>query len=120
MSILVAEDSPSNQRVLVEMLKRLGYRADAVADGCEALQALQNRPYDLVFMDIRMPEMDGLTATREIRKLWPDKGPKVIAITAFAMDGDRDMCLKAGADDYIAKHAKVEDLAALLRNIAHK
>ena len=118
MAILVAEDNPSNQKVLVEMLKRLGYRADAVADGIEVLQALKIRPYDLVFMDIRMPEMDGLTATREIRKRWPDNGPKVVAITAFAMDGDQEMCLEAGMDDYIAKPVKANDLATLLRNIA--
>ncbi len=117
LSILVAEDNPSNQRVLVEMLKRLGYRADAVADGVEVLQALQIRPYDLIFMDIRMPEMDGLTATKEIRKLWPDNGPKIIAITAFAMDGDREKCIEAGMDGYIAKPVKVDDLATLLRNI---
>ncbi len=117
LSILVAEDNPSNQKVLVEMLKRLGYRPDAVADGVEVLQALQIRPYDLIFMDIRMPEMDGLTATREIRKLWPDNGPKVVAITAFAMDGDRELCLEAGMDDYIAKPVKVDDLVTLLRNI---
>ncbi len=117
LSILVAEDSPSNQRVLVEMLKRLGYRADAVADGVEVLQALQNRPYDLIFMDIKMPEMDGLTATREIRKLWPENGPKVVAITAFAMDGDQEKCLEAGMDGYIAKPVKVDDLATLIRNI---
>ncbi|MFB3765618.1 MAG: response regulator [Methanotrichaceae archaeon] len=117
LSILVAEDNPSNQRVLVEMLKRLGYRADAVADGVEVLQALKIRPYDLIFMDIKMPEMDGLTAIKEIRKLWPDNRPKVVAITAFAMDGDREKCLEAGADEYIAKPVKVDDLAIILRNI---
>ena len=117
LAILVAEDNPSNQRVLIEMLKRLGYRPDAVADGCEVLQALQIRPYDLIFMDIKMPEMDGLTATKEIRKLWPDNGPKVVAITAFAMDGDQEKCLEAGMDGYIAKPVKVDDLATLLRNI---
>lgn len=99
------------------MLKRMGYRADAVADGVEVLQALQIRPYDLVFMDIRMPEMDGITPTKEIRKLWPNNGPKVIAITAFAMDGDQEMCLEAGMDGYIAKPVKVEDLATLLQDI---
>jgi CheY-like chemotaxis protein len=117
LSILVAEDNPSNQRVLVDMLKRLGYRADAVADGVEVLQALQIRPYDLVFMDIRMPEMDGLTATKEIRKLRPDNGPKVVAITAFAMDKDRETCLEAGMDGYIAKPVDIDDLVMLLRNI---
>ena len=102
------------------MLKRLGYRADAVADGFEVLQALQIRPYDLIFMDIKMPEMDGLTATKEIRKLWPENGPKVIAITAFAMNGDREICFGAGMDGYIAKPVKVDDLAMLLRNITSK
>jgi len=117
LTILVADDIPSNQKVLVEMLKDLGYRADAVADGIEVLQALQIRPYDLILMDIRMPEMDGLTATREIRKLWPDKGPKVVAITAFAMEGDREKFLEAGMDGYIAKPVKVDDLAKLICNI---
>ena len=118
LSILVADDIPSNQKVLVEMLKGLGYRADAVADGIEVLQALQIRPYDLILMDIRMPQMDGLTATREIRKLWPNKRPRVVAITAFAMEGDKEKFLEAGMDGYIAKPVKVEDLAALLFNIS--
>jgi len=117
LAILVAEDNPSNQKALVEMLKRLGYRPDAVADGVEVLQALQIRPYDIIFMDIRMPEMDGLTATKEIRKLWPDNGPKIIAITAFAMDRDQEICLEAGMDGYIAKPVRVSDLATLLHNI---
>ncbi|MFB3764658.1 MAG: MEDS domain-containing protein [Methanotrichaceae archaeon] len=114
LAILVADDIPSNQKVLVEMLKGLGYRADAVADGLEVLQALQIRPYDLILMDIRMPEMDGLTATREIRKLWPNTGPKVVAITAFAMDGDKEKFMEAGMDGYIAKPVKSDDLARLL------
>ena len=87
--ILVAEDNPSNQKVLVEMLKRMGYRADAVADGREVVEALERRPYDLIFMDVKMPEMDGLMATQEIRRLWPTNGPKIIAITAYALTGDR-------------------------------
>ena len=118
LSILVAEDNPSNRKVLVKMLKRLGYRVDAVADGTEVIQALQIRPYDLIFMDVRMPEMDGLTATRKIRKLWPDNGPKIVAITAYAMEDDQEMCLKAGMDGYIAKPVKVDDLALLLCNFA--
>jgi PAS domain S-box-containing protein len=114
--ILVAEDNPSNRKVLVTILKRLGYRADAVADGQEVLQALKIRPYDLIFMDIRMPEMDGISATREIRSLWPEDGPKVIAVTAFAMDGDKEKCLQAGMDGYIAKPVKVSDIASILQN----
>jgi CheY-like chemotaxis protein len=114
MRILVAEDNPSNQRVLVEMLKRLGYRADAVADGREVIQALKRQPYDLVLMDIKMPEMDGITAAKVIRELQPEKGPRIVAITAFAMEGDREKCLEAGMDDYIAKPVQINQLAEML------
>ena len=120
LSILVAEDNSSNQKVLVEMLRKMGYRPDAVAEGREVLQALKIRPYDLVLMDIRMPEMDGITATKEIRKLWPDNGPKVIAITAFAMNGDREKCLEAGMDDYIAKPVQKKELDAILLKYSGK
>ena len=115
MRILVAEDNPSNQRVLVEMLKRLGYRADAVADGREVIQALERQDYDLVLMDIKMPEMDGITATQVIRKLQPENGPKIIAITAFALEGDREKCLEAGMDDYIAKPVQIGELVEALK-----
>ena len=97
------------------MLKRLGYRADYVANGIEALQALERQPYDVVLMDVRMPEMDGLEATRIIRQRWPDNGLKVIAITAFALEGDREKCIEAGMDDYISKPIKMEELAEVLR-----
>jgi CheY-like chemotaxis protein len=107
----VAEDNPSNQKVLVEMLKRLGYRPDAVADGREVVQAFERQDYDLVLMDIKMPEMDRITATQVIRKLRPENGPKIIAITAFALEGDREKCLEAGMDDYIAKPVLMGDLA---------
>ncbi|HWQ20188.1 MAG TPA: PAS domain S-box protein [Methanotrichaceae archaeon] len=94
LKILVAEDNPSNQKVLVEMLKRMGYRPDAVADGREVLQSLERQKYDLILMDIRMPEMNGLEATKEIRRLWPAaKQPCIIAITAYAMNGDKEKCL---------------------------
>jgi CheY-like chemotaxis protein len=115
MRILVAEDNPSNQRVLVEMLKRLGYRADAVADGREVIQALERQDYDLVLMDIKMPEMDGITATQVIRKLQPENGPKIIAITAFTLEGDREKCLEAGMDDYIAKPVQIGELVEVLK-----
>ncbi len=113
--ILVAEDNPSNQKVLVEMLKRMGYRADAVADGREVIEALDRRPYDLVFMDVKMPEMDGLLATQEIRRLWPTNGPKIIAITAYALDGDMEKCLEAGMDGYIAKPVQKVELVDVLK-----
>jgi CheY-like chemotaxis protein len=96
------------------MLGRLGYRADVAANGIEALQALERQHYDLVLMDLRMPEMDGLEATRIIRQRWPDEGPKVIAITAHALEGDKEKCLDAGMDDYISKPVKLEELALML------
>jgi CheY-like chemotaxis protein len=115
LAILVAEDNPSNQRVIVEMLRRMGYRPDAVADGREVLQVLKIRPYDLILMDIKMPEMDGITATEEIRRLWPAAEQSyIVAITAFAMEGDREKCLDAGMDDYIAKPVQKKDLEDIL------
>lgn len=119
-SILVAEDNPSNQKVLVEMLKRMGYRPDAVSDGKEVLQALEMRPFDLILMDVKMPEMDGITVTREIRKRWPENGPKIVAVTAYALEGDREICLEAGMDDYVAKPVKMGDLVKVLKKYRSK
>jgi PAS domain S-box-containing protein len=120
MRILVAEDVPSNQKVLVEMLKRMGYRADMAADGIEVLQALERQPYDLILMDVKMPEMDGITAAKEIRRLWPNKRPKIVAITAYAMEGDRGKCLEAGMDGYISKPVKKGELAEVLKRCAQE
>ncbi len=117
LAILVAEDIPSNQKVLLEMLKRMGYRADAVADGMEVLKALEMRHYDLILMDVMMPEMDGIEAAKEIRRRWPNDGPKIIAITAYALAGDREKCLAAGMDGYISKPVQKEDLARALKDI---
>jgi len=116
--ILVAEDNPSNQKVLLTMLNRLGYRPEAVANGREVLQALGIRPYDLILMDVKMPEMDGLTASRMIRNLFPENGPKIVAITAYGLQGDRERCLDAGMDDYIAKPIKLKELAELVNKIS--
>jgi len=115
LQILLAEDNVSSQKVAKQMLKRLGYKADIVANGIEALQALGRQHYDLVLMDIRMPEMDGLQATRIIRQRWPDNGPKIIAITAYALQGDKEKCIEAGMDDYISKPIKVNELAEVLK-----
>ena len=99
----------------MQMLKRMGYKADVVANGIEALQALERQPYDLVLMDLRMPEMDGLQATRIIRQRWPDNGPKIVAVTAYALQGDKEKCIEAGMDDYISKPIKMNELAEVLR-----
>ena len=116
--ILLAEDNASSQKVILQMLKRLGHRADVVANGIEACQALERQNYDIVLMDVRMPEMDGLDATRTIRQRWPVKGPKVIAITAHALEGDRDKCLSAGMDDYITKPVKMGELSDVLNRVS--
>jgi len=111
--ILLAEDNVVNQKVTQKMLSKLGYRATVVANGIEVLQALENQHYDVILMDVQMPEIDGLEATRAIRQRWKD-GPKIIAMTASALKGDREMCLAAGMDDYISKPVRMEDLARKL------
>jgi CheY-like chemotaxis protein/two-component sensor histidine kinase len=112
--ILLAEDNIVNQRVTLRMLSKLGFRADVAANGLEVLEALERQSYDVVLMDVLMPEMDGLETTRAIRQL-DTLGPKIIAMTASALKGDREMCLEAGMDDYIAKPVRIEDLAKALR-----
>lgn len=108
--ILLAEDNVSGQKVILGMLRKLGYKADIAANGIEALHALERQHYDVVLMDIKMPEMDGFEASRLIRQRWPDDGPKIIAITAFAVEGDREKCIEAGMNDYIAKPVRMDDL----------
>ena len=103
-----------NQKVALRMLDRLGYRADLAGNGVEALAAVRRAPYDVVLMDMQMPEMDGLEATRRIRVEPLDAQPRIIAMTANAMDGDRDACLAAGMDDYLAKPVRIEDLSRAL------
>jgi signal transduction histidine kinase/DNA-binding response OmpR family regulator/HPt (histidine-containing phosphotransfer) domain-containing protein len=113
--ILLAEDNHVNQILGVRLLDRLGYRIDIAANGFEALDALRRQPYDVVLMDVQMPDMDGLEATRHIVKEWPlEKRPRIIAMTANAMQGDREMCLEAGMNDYISKPIQTEKLIAAL------
>jgi CheY-like chemotaxis protein len=119
LNILVAEDEPLNQKVLVDMLRKMGYRADAVENGLKAIEALEQKPYDLILMDVKMPRMDGIRATHEIRRRWP-LVPKIIAITAYAMAGDREMCLDAGMDGYISKPVQKGELVSMLEKYGSK
>jgi PAS domain S-box-containing protein len=113
--ILVAEDNVVNQQLALLLLKKLGYQADVTANGLEALRALEREPYDVVLMDVQMPAMDGLEATRRIHQRWPEgRRPYVIAATADAMREEREACLAAGMDDYLSKPIRVEELAAAL------
>jgi PAS domain S-box-containing protein len=116
LSVLVAEDNAVNQKVALRFLEKMGYQADAVANGLEAVNAVKDRRYDLVLMDLQMPEMDGLEASRRIRREIPvELQPKIIALTANAMQGDREICLDAGMDDYISKPVKMHEIVAAIR-----
>ena len=109
--ILLVEDNRVNQKVALRLLERLGYGADVAANGVEALEALRRQQYELVFMDMQMPEMDGLEATQRIRQDLPeDQQPRIVAMTANAMAGDRERCIAAGMDDYVSKPVKWESL----------
>lgn len=114
--ILLAEDNVVNQKVALLLLKRLGHQADIAYNGLEVLEALRQQDYDIVLMDVQMPEMDGLTATRQIRQEWTDTNrPWIIAVTANAMQGDREMCLQAGMNDYISKPVRLAVLDETLQ-----
>lgn len=114
--ILLAEDNLVNQKVVIHLLSRLGYRADVAANGQEACAAMKRAHYDLILMDVQMPEMDGLEATQWIRAELPaDQQPYIIAVTANALQGDEEICLEAGMDAYLAKPVKLEELAEALR-----
>ncbi len=113
--ILLAEDHAINQKTALLLLGMLGYRADVAANGLEVLEALRRQHYDVILMDVQMPEMDGLEATRCILKDWPsDRRPRIIALTANAMQGDREACLSIGMDDYVAKPIKIGELGKAL------
>ncbi|HET7722274.1 MAG TPA: response regulator, partial [Acidimicrobiales bacterium] len=115
--VLVAEDNPVNQRVVLLFLERLGHQAEVVPDGQEVLRALEMQTYDVVLMDMRMPEMDGLEATRLIRRRWPDGRPQVVGVTANAVAGDRAQCLASGMDGYLSKPFSMEELAEVLSGL---
>jgi CheY-like chemotaxis protein/anti-sigma regulatory factor (Ser/Thr protein kinase) len=113
--LLVAEDNAVNRQLALALLRRLGYDADVVENGREVLDALERERYDVVLMDVQMPELDGLEATRQIReRRGSSDAPRIIAMTANAMEGDRDECLAAGMDDYLSKPIRPEELSRAL------
>jgi signal transduction histidine kinase/DNA-binding response OmpR family regulator/putative methionine-R-sulfoxide reductase with GAF domain len=113
--ILVAEDNVVNQKLALRLLSQMGYRADVASNGIEAIEAVSRQTYDLILMDVQMPEMDGLEASRRLNQL-PQR-PRIVAMTANAMQGDREACLAAGMDDYVTKPIRVEALVAALRAV---
>ena len=119
--ILLAEDNPVNQKVAKRVLNHLGYQADIVNNGVEAVKAIASTAYDLILMDIQMPEMDGLEATKYIRKQESElQLPPIviIAMTANATDDDQNLCRDAGMNDYISKPIKIDKLKTLLQHYA--
>ncbi|ANF98618.1 hypothetical protein AR543_04305 [Paenibacillus bovis] len=118
--ILVAEDHPVNQKLMQEMLRKLGYQTDIAYNGREAVVAALTHPYDLIFMDIQMPEMDGIEATDEIRnRLRQHEQPVIVATTAFARNEDRQMCLNAGMQDFISKPIRLQEVDRILKECAY-
>lgn len=115
LDILVAEDNSVNQKIILQVLERLGYHADLAENGREAVRAARKRPYDLIFMDVRMPEMDGLEAARTLRRDDGDaRRPRIIAMTAHVLEDDREACRAAGMDDFLAKPLSIPELVAVL------
>jgi GAF domain-containing protein/CheY-like chemotaxis protein len=115
--ILLAEDNPVNQKLALRLLAQMSYEADVAQDGAEAVRAVQDGDYDVVLMDVQMPELDGLEATRRIRGSPPDRSVWIVAMTANAMAGDREACLAAGMNDYISKPIRPAELANALTNV---
>ncbi|MBT7600009.1 MAG: response regulator [Anaerolineae bacterium] len=113
--VLLVEDNMINQKVAAKILSRLGYQSDIASNGFEAIEALERQTYDVIFMDIQMPEMDGNEATRQIREKWgQDRQPHIIAMTAHALEGDREKYLTRGMDDYVSKPINVGALISAL------
>ena len=118
--ILLAEDNVVNQKLALRMLLQMGYRADVASNGVEAVECIERQPYDVVLMDVQMPEMDGLEATRAIVARWPTARPRIVAMTANAMQGDREACLAAGMDDYVTKPVRVDALVQALMDTSRR
>ena len=107
-----------NQKLALRLLQQMGYRADLASNGREAIECITRQKYDVVLMDVQMPEMDGFEASRQITMRWPvGKRPRIVAMTANAMQGDRELCLAAGMDDYVSKPIRVDELVAALMDV---
>ena len=115
--ILLAEDNAVNQKLALRLLSQMSYGAEVAGDGQQAIDALEHDDFDVVLMDVQMPELDGLEATRRIRARWPDRPLKIVAMTANAMAGDREACLAAGMDDYLSKPIRAAELTAALERV---
>jgi len=117
--ILLAEDNVVNQKLALRLLQQMGYRADLASNGVEAIESVQRQTYDVVLMDVQMPEMDGLEASKAIAARWGARErPRIVAMTANAMQGDRDLCIAAGMDDYVTKPIRVDALVEALTRVA--
>ncbi len=113
--ILLAEDNLSNQKVALTMLEKIGYKADTALNGIEVLEKVKNKTYDLIFMDIQMPHMDGVSATIEIKKSFPpERTPRIIAVTANSMKEDHENYIKQGLDDCVVKPFRIQNLVEVI------
>lgn len=119
LKILLVEDNITNQFVATKILNKLGYQPEIANNGIEALQMVKEKEYDIIFMDVRMPEMDGLEATKKIRSELAIEIP-IIALTANAIEGDKQICLNAGMSDYMSKPVRVDDLARMIEKWGKK
>jgi CheY-like chemotaxis protein len=118
--ILLAEDNVVNQKLALRLLQQMGYRADVASNGVEAIESIERQTYDVVLMDVQMPEMDGLEASRRIVARWADTRPRIVAMTANAMQGDREVCIAAGMDDYVTKPVRVDALVQALLDTSRR
>src|SRR5207248_9001747 len=115
---LRADEQAMSQEVALRVVEKLGYQADVAGNGLEAIEALERQPYDVVLMDVQMPELDGLDATRQICERWSEETrPHIVAMTAKALPEDREACFAAGMNDYVAKPIRAEELAAALKRV---